>query len=336
MNVRTIQLTTIATIFLVLHASGALAQDMSGEKIGRFTGVKGEVTVIHPDSPRVFPVSIHDQVLFHDTIETQHKSRTKAFLDDDSILTVGENSLVEITEHMYNPDQNLRRVVARLFMGKLRALVGKVFTGSGSKFEIHTPTAVAAARGTYFVVWMEDDVTGAVNIGDAGRVDFTSEGKTVTLDPGEYSLAKPGESPTQPVPYGTGSAVGDSAVALTDNPSGVLTTVTSAITGTILNDSPLFELPQQIVHALHRAIPENISGSLNEGPLSGSVVGGQKKSIPRLSDMQAQSGVPSTSIGQGGVVGAVTSGVSVPTVPVTPPAVISGATNGSGLGLPLP
>ncbi|MER3422311.1 MAG: hypothetical protein C4293_02840 [Nitrospiraceae bacterium] len=55
---------------------------------------------------------------------------------------------------------------------------------------MHTANAVAAARGTYFVVWIENDqTTGLMNIGDKGNVAFTAAGQTVIVKPGYYSTA---------------------------------------------------------------------------------------------------------------------------------------------------
>src|SRR5207247_5895166 len=131
-----------------------------------------------------------------------------------SMLTVGENSRVEVNEFIYDPANDQRSTVLRLVQGKARALVGKLFAGLGSRFEVHTPTAVAAARGTYFVVWIEEKAsqkmgmnetgtvrpvslqglevaelqvggTGVANIGSSGNVAFTSGGQTVVVPPGK-------------------------------------------------------------------------------------------------------------------------------------------------------
>jgi len=165
------------------------------EDIGIFTAVEGRITVTRPSTGTGAAVKLQDTVLFRDTIETDKESRTKALLNDDSILTIGEHSRVEITEHIYDPARSVRSVVVNLVQGKVRALVGKVFAGSGSKFEIHTPTAVAAARGTYFVVWHVDGTSGIANIGNHGDVDFQSGGHAVRVVPGTYSLTPPGGGP---------------------------------------------------------------------------------------------------------------------------------------------
>ena len=164
----------------------------------------GKVTVTHAGEPRVLPVKLHDEVLFKDVIQTEKESRTKAFFQDDSILTVGENSRVEITEYIYNPESNLRRSVVKVMQGQVRALVSKVFKSNGSRFEVHTPSAVAAARGTYFTVWHENGQSGIINVGESGRVDFTSGGVTVAVDPGQFSLAEHGKAPSLPAVHGLG------------------------------------------------------------------------------------------------------------------------------------
>lgn len=173
--------------------------------IGVFTAVEGKVSVQHAQSPQAISAKLRDTVLFRDLIETQKESRTKALLNDDSILTIGEHSRVEITEHLYDPNRSLRSVVVNLVQGRVRALVGKIFAGSGSKFEVHTPTAVAASRGTYFVVWHVDGASGIANIGNHGDVDFQSGGRTVSVVPGTYSLTPPGGGPPSLPQPATGS-----------------------------------------------------------------------------------------------------------------------------------
>jgi hypothetical protein len=188
----------------ILCASSILASNAEQEGIGFYTAVSGHVEVTHPGAGRVVPVRLHDQVVFKDVIETKDDSKTKAFFQDDSILTVGTNSRVEINEYIYDPDQSVRRAIVKLMQGQVRALVSKVFKANGSKFEVHTPTAVAAARGTYFTVWVNNGQSGIINIGEKGGVDFTSAGSTVLVEPGFFSVAREGEPPSVPMEHHLG------------------------------------------------------------------------------------------------------------------------------------
>ena len=172
--------------------------------------------------------------------------------------------------------------------GQVRALVSKVFKANGSKFEVHTPSAVAAARGTYFTVWVENGQSGIINSGEKGRVDFTSGGMTVAVDPGYFSIAHEGQAPSAPLPHqlgpkGRDPKVNDQSEAtvrtaekkttsthvmisdqgpnvirpiekteqtLTSSPTG-LTRALVAVELTTLREAPLVELPAQVLQALN-------------------------------------------------------------------------------------
>ncbi len=251
----------IGTTLAIAWSVGA--QGLKQQAIGLYMAVIGKTTVVHVGQPAATPVKLREIVYFKDVIETQANSRAKALFEDDSILTVGENSRVEISEYTYDPANNQRSTVLRLLQGKARVLVGKLFAGLGSKFEVHTPTAVAAARGTYFVVWNEEKAgqkmgmmqigtvrpvsfqgievaelqaggTGVANIGSSGNVAFISGGQTVEVPPGMFSFAPPGAPPFTPAGITAGA------------PPGVL----GAIHGTELLDAPLQESPSQALMAV--------------------------------------------------------------------------------------
>ncbi len=268
---------------LAFGSSLAVGAESGKNEIGFYTAVMGHADVTHLDEDRVLPVKLHDQVWFKDVIQTQAESRTKALFQDDSMLTVGENSRVEIDEYIYNPEKNVRQAIVKLMQGQVRALVSKVFKANGSRFEIHTPSAVAAARGTYFTVWVENGQSGIINIGEKGRVDFTSGGITVAVDPGFFSIAQEGQAPSPPLPHHIGSndngqsestvkaaekKIASTQLTIHDQDSKLirltekteptpastvagLTRALVAVERTTLRETPLVELPAQMLQALN-------------------------------------------------------------------------------------
>jgi len=276
------RLVSLVALTLVFGPSFAIAAEGGKEGIGFYTAVLGKATVTHPGEARILPVKLHDEVLFKDVIQTQDESRARALFQDDSMLTVGENSRVEIDEYIYNPDVNVRRAIVKLMQGQVRALVSKVFKANGSKFEVHTPSAVAAARGTYFTVWVENGQSGIINIGEKGRVDFTSGGMTVAVDPGYFSIAYEGQAPSVPLPHHLGLKDNDQSEAtvkstektastpvlihdqgpkvihplekaeltLASSPAG-LTRALAAVERTTLREALLVELPAQTLKAMN-------------------------------------------------------------------------------------
>jgi FecR-like protein len=252
------RLVSLVALTLVFGPSLAMAAEGGKEGIGFYTAVLGKATVTHLGGAQVLPVKLQDEVLFKDVIQTETDSRTRALFQDDSMLTVGENSRVEIDEYIYNPEKNVRLAIVKLMQGQVRALVSKVFKANGSKFEIHTPSAVAAARGTYFTVWVENGQSGIINIGERGRVDFTSGGMTVAVDPGFFSTAYEGQAPSVPLPHHLGQNNNDesgtavkSAETIQATSPGGLTRALVAVELTTLREAPLVELPAQVLQALN-------------------------------------------------------------------------------------
>ena len=235
------------------------------ETVGTFTAIEGQVHMTRQGGAQPVSVKLSDAVVYKAVIETQGASRAKALFLDDSMLTMSEHSKIQINEQIYAPNQGKRSMVFSLLEGKVRALVTKVFQGPGSRFEIRTPSAVAAARGTDFVVWIEPrgdgqgrstevpqsaspvseaagslpihELTGIANIGDSGNVDFTSHGQTVTVKPGQYATAVPGQPPVPPIPIA----------------KGVPSAVSQAIQSTKVADAPKPETPRERFRATANA-----------------------------------------------------------------------------------
>jgi hypothetical protein len=109
------------------------------DDVGSMVAVRGK-TFIERDKKAV-EAKVKDGILLNDTVSTREASRAKMLFIDDSVLTLGEKSTVVIKEFLYEKDKGSRSLF-NLIDGKMRSVVGK------SGFEVRTPTAAAAARGT--------------------------------------------------------------------------------------------------------------------------------------------------------------------------------------------
>lgn len=123
-----------------------------------------------------------------DRARTSANSRAKICLADQSVLTIGENSLVEMSEFKMTPQSRI--VKLKLEFGKLRSRVEK-FLGKESRFEVTTPNAVLAARGTDFFV-DQGKVTRQFGVGGCYIVVFSGT-VNVNTPTGAYSLL-PGQT----------------------------------------------------------------------------------------------------------------------------------------------
>jgi len=194
----------ISILWILALSTGPVVLAQSPQSIGNVTGVQRQVEVIHSGVSGVSVVNLGAAVFHKDVYETKSQAGLKLLFEDDSILTLGEKTKLQITENIYNPNQDRRSTVIEMLNGSVRALIGKVFSGSGSKFEIHTPTAAAAARGTYFIVWTSKEggknPSGVVNIGKSGKVVVSNINPdvkgSVELNYNQYTLVEEGKPPT--------------------------------------------------------------------------------------------------------------------------------------------
>ncbi len=122
---------------------------MSSDKAGEIRALKGKASIIRSDKP--VNAAVKDSLLLMDVVETEKDSKAKILFVDDSLLTLGEKSRLLVKEYLLGDDKKRGQSVFNLIDGKVRAIVGK------NKLEINTPTAVAAARGTVFVTWVNKE-----------------------------------------------------------------------------------------------------------------------------------------------------------------------------------
>ena len=142
--------TTISTILpamvLLLFVSQARAQTSAA---GSVSAVSGTVGIER--AGKSIPAADGTVVQVGDKFTTGPNGRVTIKLSDGSQLELNESSTLVLTEDTLNPDGSRASTKVTLMSGLVRSLVH--FSPSGSpNFEVHTPNAVASARGTMFDV----------------------------------------------------------------------------------------------------------------------------------------------------------------------------------------
>lgn len=286
------------------QATAAMADEP--EPIGIVLAVQGTVTMQPATMTPPVPLRQFDGIGPLAIFDSQAGSRCKMLFADDSLLTLGDSSRLEVTEQSYELGSDQRAFVAHLSRGSVRALIARQFEGGNSTFEIDAGTSAVTARGTYFVTWVNgkpaagkrpaeegmemEGASGVANIGREGNVAFTSGGATVMVLPGQFSIALPGALPSMPRPIQTH-----------------IMPVSSAISGTVLPDVPVKESPREALAAVGVGEAASHDEALTAAPLvaKAGMLGGH---------------APSTAY--------VLPDWPLPITPVTPPAVVSGAAIG--------
>lgn len=195
----------VSALTLVWGASEAQAQQKKNGAIGFVIATTGSVTITSKVAG-ARPASLRLSVNPNDVIKTGPKSSTKILFDDNTILNVGEDTQFEITEYVYDPRRAKRSTIFKMAQGTLKAVVAAFYSSTNSRFEIRTPTAVAAARGTEYVVWTFVQA-GQVFTGIAvttGTVTLTNAaGQSVTVAAGQYSVTSATTAPSAPATTAT-------------------------------------------------------------------------------------------------------------------------------------
>ena len=285
---------------LILWTISPIQNAWAAESIGQFVVVKGKVALTHQGDPLIQRVKTKDKVFFRDLIMTSEKSKTKVLFLDDSILSLGQNARIEITENVFDPGQDMRSTTIKLLEGKMRILVGKVFSGAGSKFEIHTATAVAVAQGSYAIVWMTEVegrlATGVANIGDTDwevwNVEQTiprpvalGEGITprgfgsryqrvqnapisVTVKPGQFTQVPRGLPPSPPVPSPTDLLQTLQMDTQISHEPDQAATETEEPPGEEISEDEYGEIEVETVGLPRAATPEILGGTIPDVPLA--------------------------------------------------------------------
>ena len=125
-------------------------------------------------------------------------SKVKLTLVDDTVLTLGPESSLRLTEYVYSPSSQRQKAVLQAFIGVFSIAVQKVLPES--VFEVHTSNAVAAIRGTEWMVEVKPEATAVMVLEGQVVVRHTRPdiGGAVVLRAGEGMDMHGNQMPTSP------------------------------------------------------------------------------------------------------------------------------------------
>ncbi|MDH3393460.1 MAG: FecR family protein, partial [Desulfobulbaceae bacterium] len=203
--------------------------------VGIFTQFEGIVRATRFTTRDSVEVSGSEPVLFKDVIETDEESRVMLRFDDMSVLTLGEESIVEINEMIYDPKKNTRNTLVKLVRGKLRVKASKIAT-ENPNFEVRTPTAVIGVRGTEFVV--DVDAKGGTKVitleGLVSMQGLAMAAQAEKVEQGKAAGDKQGNNQTENVEgEGSVSPGGGNGILIAANSGGVIGENGSAVPITV-------------------------------------------------------------------------------------------------------
>ncbi|HOE18978.1 MAG TPA: FecR domain-containing protein [Syntrophorhabdaceae bacterium] len=168
------------------------------QSVGKITEVRGDVSLTRDKV--VSKSKVEDAIQIKDLISTGEASRAKLLLGDDSLLSVGQKSKLEITRFMV--ERNKRTSILSLRTGTMYTKVSRKFE-QDSTFEVHAPMAVAGVRGTEFLTVISENpgatfyaLTEAISVFNPA---FPAQIVTVTA--GQFTTVALGAIPAIPAAF---------------------------------------------------------------------------------------------------------------------------------------
>ena len=135
----TVSLTVIVAILLLI-APAAMAQTPAGS----ISAVTGAVSIQR--AGRTIPAAYGTAIMVGDRIVTGADGRVTVTLSDSSQLEVTESSTLVVDQNTLSPTSTRVSTKVTLLGGLVRSIVNP--TATPPNFEVHTPNAVASARGS--------------------------------------------------------------------------------------------------------------------------------------------------------------------------------------------
>ncbi|MDA0266736.1 MAG: FecR family protein, partial [Cyanobacteria bacterium] len=131
-------------------------------------------------------------------IDTSSRASTVLTIDNGiGTVNVAENTRFSV-QRLATLDDGARITILSVTQGQAR-IQARPFSNPSSLLELHTPSGVAAVRGTEFGVNVAED--GKSSIGTLeGSVEVSAQDVSVQVDAGFVSIVVPGEPPTPPIP----------------------------------------------------------------------------------------------------------------------------------------
>ncbi|MFA6451020.1 MAG: FecR family protein [bacterium] len=168
------KITSIKAICAVILLAAALSvRAAAAEDAAVLSYAQGSVHVKHNGESAWGAYELNSTLQVGDSIKTGPNSKARIVLEDGASILIGPLSLFTISNVTVNDENGERKTSFALDSGKARSNVNKMKT-TDSTFEVTTPTAVAAVRGTDFLVEIDSETQDSdVTVFD-GEVEFGS------------------------------------------------------------------------------------------------------------------------------------------------------------------
>lgn len=139
-------LVVILALCLVFSITAQAADDF----IGYVKMAKGDARIVRGKS--VIPAEINQKISLHDVLKTGANSSMGITLKDDTMIALGSNSEVIISEFYFSPGEGKMGLFTKLLKGCVEFSSGIIGKLTPEKVKCSTPVGDIGLRGTRFAI----------------------------------------------------------------------------------------------------------------------------------------------------------------------------------------
>ncbi|MCR8709770.1 FecR family protein [Aliarcobacter butzleri] len=160
--------------------------------IGTVSLVEGKATILR--NGQTLGANIGDKVENKDVISTQVNSKIKITFIDNTIVTIGKESSLNIEEYIFNTSTKEAKTELNVLKGAFHTITGEIGKVNPDKFKLKTKSASIGIRGTEFY--------GDENriVCTQGRIIVLSNSVSVDVPSGNYINIFANQRPSVPLP----------------------------------------------------------------------------------------------------------------------------------------
>ena len=146
----------ILTAVLVCLGTGMFIGPAAGEEtaIGRIKKVSGQVVIER--AGKEIPARPGDDIFKKDVLKTGDDGSIGVILSDNSVMSMGEESRLSMTEYEFDPAVSRLSCIVNIFKGTMTYLTGIIGKINPEAVKFHTPTAIIGIRGTHLAINVEE------------------------------------------------------------------------------------------------------------------------------------------------------------------------------------
>ena len=125
------------------------------DSIGAIKTLKGTATVVRDKTEH--KVNIGTPIFMKDVLRTGSNGSLGIRFKDNTMISVGPNTVYAIDEYVYQPNEQKLAFVSKVSKGTLNFVSGNLTKLAPNAVKVKTPEATIGFRGTHFLIKVEDN-----------------------------------------------------------------------------------------------------------------------------------------------------------------------------------